>query len=34
MPSSDDAATRTRFVGVRADGLVGFEMVVALDGKA
>ena len=33
-PSGDDAAPRTRFVGVAADGLVGFEMRVAFDGEA
>jgi hypothetical protein len=28
VPSSDDASVRTRFVGVGADGFVGFEMHV------
>jgi hypothetical protein len=32
-PSGDDAVPRTRFVGVAADGLVGFEMRVAFDGR-
>jgi hypothetical protein len=34
VASSDDASVRTRFVGVSADGLVGFEVRVALDWKA
>jgi hypothetical protein len=33
-PSRDDAPLRTRFAGVGAQGLVGFEVHVALDGKA
>ena len=32
-PSGDDATVRARFVGVGAEGLVGFEVFVALDGK-
>jgi hypothetical protein len=31
--SRDDAAVRTRFAGVGAQGLVGFEVHVAFDGK-
>jgi hypothetical protein len=32
--SRDDAPVRSRFVGVGAQGLVGFEVHVAFDGKA
>jgi len=34
IASTDDATVRTRFIGVGGDGFVGFEVQVALDGKA
>ncbi len=34
VASSDDVSAATRFVGVSGDRFVGFEVQVALDGKA